>query len=231
MTMCMSSNTINVQPSREGLGKIRSQWTYQVCMNNKKIPSLLRLNAGMLYVSRTPDSDFRCFYPCKIILSHIPVPARGKDKKRTATRQPHAFRTSICDVIVGLKLSHPVASQRIQDFLDVFFIFFKYKMRYLVVSKKKNTLFLLGWDRKTSPSRSLFVITRQALWCQSMILGKDFSHTYDGFLDSSVWVGEWHNDYDWGQFMSFWYLSHMQTAKAPMSLTRAFTARAYKVQR
>ena len=30
--------------------------------------------------------DFRCFYPCELILSHIPVPARGKDKKqRTAS--------------------------------------------------------------------------------------------------------------------------------------------------
>ena len=27
--------------------------------------------------------------------------------------------------------------RRIQDFLEVFFMFFKYKMRYLVVNKKK----------------------------------------------------------------------------------------------
>ena len=31
-------------------------------------------------ISRTPDRDFRCFYPHEI-LSRIPVPARGKDKK------------------------------------------------------------------------------------------------------------------------------------------------------
>ena len=31
--------------------------------------------------SRTPDRDFRCFYPCEIILSHTPVPALGKGKK------------------------------------------------------------------------------------------------------------------------------------------------------
>ena len=70
--------------------------------------------------------------------AHTPVPARGKDKKRTAAHLPHAGRTSIRDVIVMLKLRHHVASQRIQDFLDVFFTFFQYKMRYLVVSKKKN---------------------------------------------------------------------------------------------
>ena len=35
-----------------------------------------------------------------------------------------------------------VAFQRIQDFLEVFFMFFQYKMRYLVVGKKKNPLFL-----------------------------------------------------------------------------------------
>ena len=31
--------------------------------------------------SRTPDRDFRCFYPCEIFLSRTPVPALGKDKK------------------------------------------------------------------------------------------------------------------------------------------------------
>ena len=30
---------------------------------------------------RKPDRDFRCFYPCDIILSHIPIPACGQDKK------------------------------------------------------------------------------------------------------------------------------------------------------
>ena len=27
--------------------------------------------------SRTPDRDFRCFYPCEIFLSHTPIPAQG----------------------------------------------------------------------------------------------------------------------------------------------------------
>ena len=36
-------------------------------------------------------------------LSHIPVPASGKDRKRTAARRSHAGRTSIRDVIVMLK--------------------------------------------------------------------------------------------------------------------------------
>ena len=49
--------------------------------------------------------------------------------------QPRAARTSIRDVIVLLKLRHHVASQHNQDFLDVFFMFFQHKMRYLVVSK------------------------------------------------------------------------------------------------
>ena len=34
-----------------------------------------------------------------IILSHIPVPARGKDKKQ----QPNAGRTSMSDIIIMLK--------------------------------------------------------------------------------------------------------------------------------
>ena len=36
-------------------------------------------------------------------LSHIPVPARGKNKERTAARRPRAGRTSIRDVIVMFK--------------------------------------------------------------------------------------------------------------------------------
>ena len=83
---------------------------------------------------------FPLFYPCELILSHIPVPARREDKKRTAARRPHAGRTSIRYVIVMLKLRHHVASQRIQDFLEVFGMVFQYQMRYLVVSKKKNPL-------------------------------------------------------------------------------------------
>ena len=50
--------------------------------------------------SCTPDRDFRCFYPYEIILSQIPVPARGKEKKLTAARWPHAGHTSIHDIIV-----------------------------------------------------------------------------------------------------------------------------------
>ena len=60
---------------------------------------------------------------CKKILSHIPVPARGKDKKQNAARLPHAGRTSIRDVIVMLRLRHNVACLRIQDFLEVVLMF------------------------------------------------------------------------------------------------------------
>ena len=68
------------------------------------------------------------------VLSHIPV------AKTKATRQLHARGMSICDVILMLKLRHHVTSQLIQVALEVFFMFFQYKMRYLVVSKKKNPL-------------------------------------------------------------------------------------------
>ena len=63
------------------------------------------------FISRTPDRDFRCFYPCEIFLSHTPIPALGKDIKRTAARRPHAGRMSIRDVIIMLKLRHHVAFQ------------------------------------------------------------------------------------------------------------------------
>ena len=57
------------------------------------------------------------------ILSHILIPAQGKDKKRTAARRPQDDRTLVCDLIVRLKWHHHVASQWIQDFLEAFFIF------------------------------------------------------------------------------------------------------------
>ena len=97
-----------------------------------------------------------------------------KKKKETAARRPHAGRTSIRDVIVMLKLCHHVASQRIQDFLEVCFVFFQNEMRYLVVSKKNNALFVWGWERKHCPAWSPFIITCQASWCQSVVLGTEF---------------------------------------------------------
>ena len=44
-----------------------------------------------------------------------------------------------------------------------------------MVSKKKNPSFVWGCDRKSRPSWSPFVITGQALWCESVILRMDFS--------------------------------------------------------
>ena len=52
---------------------------------------------------------------------------------------------------------------------------FHHKMRNLMVSKKKNPLFVRGWDIKIHHSGSPFVITWQASWCQTVILGTDFS--------------------------------------------------------
>ena len=121
--------------------------------------------------SRTPDRDFLCFYPCEIILSHIPVPAHGKDKKRTITRRP----ALIGDIIVMLKCCHHVTLQQIHDFLEALFMFFQYKMWYLMVRKKKNSLFMWGWDRKISPLWLPFVISQQAWWCQLVILRMGFS--------------------------------------------------------
>ena len=58
-----------------------------------------------------------------VVFTHGPVPACGKDIKRTAARRQHAGHMSIRDVIVRVKLRHHVTSQRIQDILEVFFMF------------------------------------------------------------------------------------------------------------
>ena len=64
------------------------------------LANILYLTLYKFIFSRTPNQNFRCFYPCKKIL---PVPARGKNKKRIATHRPHADRTSIRVGIVMLK--------------------------------------------------------------------------------------------------------------------------------
>ena len=55
-----------------------------------------------------------------------------------------------------------------------------------MVSKKKNQLFVLGWDRKIHLSESPFVvISRLASWCQTVMLKMGFlshTHTHDRFL-------------------------------------------------
>ena len=43
-------------------------------------PWKMYLVFGSVHVfSRTPDRDFRCFYPCEIFLSHIPTHMRSSD--------------------------------------------------------------------------------------------------------------------------------------------------------
>ena len=109
-------------------------------------------------------SGFPVFYSYEIILYHIPVPPHEKDKQ---IEQPHVSHTLAARRSVMVKWRHYVASQRIQDFLEAFFMCSQNKMvRYLVRSKKNNLLFVWGRDRKFFPSRAPFVITRQASWCQ-----------------------------------------------------------------
>ena len=95
-------------------------------------------------------------------------------------------RTSICNIIVMLKLCHHVTSQPIQGFLEVFFMFFQYKMQYLVVNKKKNPLFEWGWDRKIHPSRPLSSLSKPYdanRWSVRWIF-LSYPHTHDRFIHS-----------------------------------------------
>ena len=62
-------------------------------------------------------------------LSHIPVPARGKDKKRTAARRR---KLAAQRSVTPLNWRHHVATQRIQDFLEAFF---KYKMDLSILTE------------------------------------------------------------------------------------------------
>ena len=48
-------------------------------------------------IARTPGQEFRCVYSCEKILSHIPIPAHGKDKKRSSARWQHANPRRHCN--------------------------------------------------------------------------------------------------------------------------------------
>ena len=99
---------------------------------------------------------------------------RYKTKRRTSkARRKHVDRKlAQRRSVTSLLCQNDVIMLHLSEFR----IFWKsYNMRYIVVSKKKNPLFVWGWDRKIYPSRSPFVITRQASWCQSVTLGTDFS--------------------------------------------------------
>ena len=62
-------------------------------------------DVGQIFPTASFHRDHSILYAlvCEIILSHIPVPARGKDKRQTAARRLHAGCTVICDVIVMFK--------------------------------------------------------------------------------------------------------------------------------
>ena len=60
-----------------------------------------------------------------------------------------------------LKLRHHVASRRTQDVLEAFFMFFQYKMRYLVVRKRIHYLCEDGIE-KIHPSLAITVIHHSA---------------------------------------------------------------------
>ena len=149
--------------------------------------------------SCTSDRNFRCFYTCEIILSHIPVPAHGKDKW-TAARWPHVDSWRHCNV----KITSPCHVSVYFGFSwESFSCFFQYKMRYLVVSKKKNPLFVWRWDEKIRPSWSPFVITRQALWCQigdpqDGFFYPTFTLMMHSYCNSSKGYGKHSEGSEWG---------------------------------
>ena len=130
----------------------------------------LRLvDRGRRDFSRTPARDFCFFLP--ISISHTRT-SSGKYKKRTAASWPHIVLWRHCNV----KMTSPCRNTFISGFSgSLFHVFFQYKMRYLVVSKKKNPLFVWGWDSKICPAQSPIVITLLASWWQSVNLGTEFS--------------------------------------------------------
>ena len=117
---------------------------------------------------------------------------------RGKKEQLYICRMSICDVIEMLEWHHHVASQRIQNFLEAFFMFFffQYKMRYLVVSKTKNPIYSCedGIEKAVSDAN------RWSSWRIFL----SHPHIHDGFLLSRDM-----------RFPTMWYV---RPAKAQTSL-------------
>ena len=136
----------------------RSQagWGVGISLKNTKFERHHVKIVSWFHFSCTPDRDFLCFYS----ISH------------TRTSRPHFDPWRHCYV----KIMSPCRFSAYLGFSRSLSIYFQDKMRYLVVSKKKNPLFVWGWDRKISCSQSPFVITRQSSWCRSVIFGTDFSN-------------------------------------------------------
>ena len=175
----MPQSQITEQPTApRGIDTVHLQTNDSINTTNKH---------SALFFSHT-RSGFPLFLPMwDISLSHniqCTSPKESKIKKKILTL------TTIRDVIEMLKWRHHVAYQRIQDFLEVFFTFF-FQMRYLVVSKKNNPLFVWGWDRK-NPSLRTTVCHHKALWCLSVIRGTIFyippSHSWWILIFSARWL-------------------------------------------
>ena len=110
-----------------------------------------------MYFSRTPDWDF-CFLPmCDNYISHAPAP--GKDKK-TAKRWPHVDPLRHFNA----KMTSPCRNSAYSGFSGSFLKFFSNLNEvFSGEQKKKNPLFVWGWDRKIRPSQLVIFITWQAL--------------------------------------------------------------------
>ena len=151
--------------------------------------------------------DFPVLTEHQLWLLLISNACTSRGKNQSWNDQLHVVHTPARDVILMLMTS-PRRNSAYSGFSgSLFHVFFSIKLRYLVVSKKKNPLFVWGWDIKTLPSWSPFVITRQpsddkrwsrgtyfsipssheswsefvitrqGSWCQSVILVTDFSIT------------------------------------------------------
>ena len=139
-------------------------------LQRKREPVVLLIISLLLCVYPLSRINFSCTSTVPTDFLTYPVPACGKDTNWTVARR------KISDVIGTLKCRHHVNSHLIM------WAFFKHKMRNLMVSKKKTPLFVWEGDRKIHPSRFPIVITRQASWSQTVVLGTDFlshPHTQD----------------------------------------------------
>ena len=97
--------------------------------------------------SHTQDWDLRCFNPCEIFLSHTLIPKK---------EQSHVDH---CNV----KMTSPCRISGYSGFSGVFFKFFPNINEVLSGEQEKESIIRVRIrDKKTRPSRSWIVITRQA---------------------------------------------------------------------
>ena len=94
--VCRCDLTRFVHEGMNGISNVKVH--LKTCSGNVNIFKLTHFIGDEIAFSRTPDLDFRCFYPCEIFLSYIPTHTRLSDPYVSSLSEksvPHRYPCEI----------------------------------------------------------------------------------------------------------------------------------------